>query len=229
MKLIISIFFLVLLSDISFGQTQHSYKTSSVEYISGMKSLYQFIQTKIVFPDSVKKGLIGGTVFVKLDIDSFGRIQKYEIIKGIKQCSQCDKEALRLIQLLPIQAFNPAIENNARIESTLILPFKFDIKKDSLIKYIDENLIGTWTFQDENYKQCNYCPDISFRSDKTADLIADKLSWTIENNKLYISDIKKPTRSNYFLTDSVYQITFNSYFKQLMLVGQQTTYKLTRK
>ncbi len=227
LKFFSTIFFLLLRS-FFLGQTIHSYKSAPVEFITGTKSLYDFIRTNVILPDSVKRGFIGGTVFIKLDIDSFGNVEKADLLKGIKGCPKCDKEAFRVISILPKPAFKPQILENARVSSTFNLPIKFDLKRDSIVKYSDENLIGNWTFRDVNYKKCDECPDISFNSDHTAKLISDKVSWKIAKNELIISDLNERQRSSQFLQDSVYKINFSNYFKHLKIDGQKTSYNLTR-
>jgi hypothetical protein len=194
-----------------------------------MASLSKFIATNLILPDSVKKGLVGGTILIVLDIDSSGQIQKIQKVSNIEGCSQCGKEALRIVSLLPKPAFRPAIENNVRIPSKYNLSIRFKIHKSVPLIYTAENLIGGWSFMDNDFKTCTYCPTISFKANQQAELISDKLSWKIENNKLFISNLAKPTRADYFLKDSVYEMTFENYFRQLTLVGKSTTYKLIKK
>jgi len=227
-NLIFLITFFALIISFTFGQTTFSYKSSSVEYVSGYSALIKFIQANMILPDSVKNGLIGGVVFLKLDIDSFGFITKSQILKGIKSCSQCDKEALRLLSILPKPAFNPQIIDNARVPSTFNLPIKFELKEDSLFKYTDGSVVGKWTFRDQNYKKCADCPEIVFNSDHTAQLLSDKISWKLANNKLTISDLGKSSRSAEFLPVGSYKVIFSNYLQFLKLTGQKYSYTLTR-
>ncbi|MFN7911925.1 MAG: energy transducer TonB [Bacteroidota bacterium] len=69
-----------------------------------------FIKTNIRLPDSVSNRQILGKVFISFTIKETGELTNIEIVKGIKGCLSCDKEAVRLFSIMP--KWTPAIIRN---------------------------------------------------------------------------------------------------------------------
>jgi hypothetical protein len=92
----------------------------------GGDSLMAFIKRNMKWP--IANGCEHGTVYITFTIDTSGKINEPKILKGI--CPPYDKEALRLVSIMP--KWNPAIEiiDNKRrpISSEWIMPFKFALK-----------------------------------------------------------------------------------------------------
>jgi len=211
---------------LSFAQTTHISVDSPAKFISG--SLFDFLQSNLVLPDSVKNGLSGGNLAAKLEIDSMGFVTGQEIVIGVKNCTQCSTEAIRLINQLPKPAFFPQITNNARVPSNLIVWIKFNMKEDSTAPYLETALNGKWTFTDKNYNKYHNSPVIEFNTDHSARLLNDKISWTLLNNVLTITDGGRVQRAKDFMSAGDYRVKFSGYLHHLELTGPNGTYTLTR-
>jgi periplasmic protein TonB len=106
----------------TFGQVFATWSTGP-EYIGGQEAFNKFISQNLQLPDSVKNGLVDGVVFIKTIIAEDGTVTQAEILKGIKGCKQCDKEALRVAQLLP--KHKPGTIDGKPIKTIADYPIRF--------------------------------------------------------------------------------------------------------
>jgi protein TonB len=67
---------------------------------------------------------VDGKVFIQFVVDKEGRISDVTIIKSLSQ--DCDKEALRLIQLMP--PWKPGKQNGRAVKSKFVLPLTFKLE-----------------------------------------------------------------------------------------------------
>jgi len=93
-------------------------------YQYGNYLLMEFISRNLHYPNSAIPGKSGGTVFVKVAIDSSGNTKEVKISKGISE--DWDKEAVRVIAL--INKWLPAMKEGKAIESTITIPVKFELR-----------------------------------------------------------------------------------------------------
>jgi protein TonB len=91
----------------------------------GLEALYKFIKKKIHYPAASRRMGIDGTVFVSFVINSEGKIVDIKTIKGIS--SDCDKEAERVVSLLP--NWSPGMQNHRPVSVRMTLPIKFQLDK----------------------------------------------------------------------------------------------------
>lgn len=96
------------------GQTPPGYK-------EGNKALKEFIDDNLIFPDSIKKTGIAGTVTVKLLIDKDGKVENVKLMRGINE--YCDSEAIRIARLL--QGWEPAKNWGKPVSCGILLPIEF--------------------------------------------------------------------------------------------------------
>ena len=96
------------------------------EYPEGIEALKTYIQNNIRLPEKVKTNAISAKVFAKLLITDQGTISKIIILKGIKDCEECNTEAIRVIKT--ITKFNPAKMGGKPVNCYYNLPVKFEAK-----------------------------------------------------------------------------------------------------
>jgi protein TonB len=68
------------------------------KYPGGKKALDEFISTNLQYPEEALKNKVEGSVTVKYDVDTLGKVSGAAITHGIGY--GCDEEALRLVNLL---------------------------------------------------------------------------------------------------------------------------------
>lgn len=87
--------------------------------IGGMEKFYKTLMDKVNYPDSLK---VDGKTFVKVTINTTGKISSAEVIKGFNKYA--DEEALRALKSLNYP-FKVAKNNGTPVESHLIIPVYF--------------------------------------------------------------------------------------------------------
>ena len=73
----------------------------NAEFMGGLPAMMQFIQENLQYPPYAREKHITGKVSLRFIINSLGYIEEVEILKGIKNCKECDDEAKRLVYSMP--------------------------------------------------------------------------------------------------------------------------------
>jgi len=91
------------------------------EFEGGLEAMYKFISKNMKYPASARRMNIEGSVFVGFVVDADGKISETSIIKGIS--ADCDKEALRVVQMMP--KWRPGKQSGRPVRVKFVLPIKF--------------------------------------------------------------------------------------------------------
>lgn len=97
------------------------------EYPGGKDEMVKFLSKNIKYPRKEKRKNIQGTVYIKFFIDEYGDVQSIEIIRGIKDGGNLDKEALRVIKKMP--KWKPGTQNGKPVKVWYSLPIKFTLRQ----------------------------------------------------------------------------------------------------
>lgn len=92
-------------------------------YDGGLEALYRFIQRKMRYPAVAARNEIEGTVFISFVIDASGKVVNVGILRGIN--SDLDKEAARVIAILP--DWKPGKQHDKNVSVRMTLPIKFQL------------------------------------------------------------------------------------------------------
>ena len=95
--------------------------------------LIKFIQSEIVYPESAKKDLIEGTVYISFWIDTDGFTSNHKVVRGIRE--DLDNEALRVAKLIKFET--PALQKGKPIKVKYIAPVKFELSEIKSLKKQD--------------------------------------------------------------------------------------------
>jgi protein TonB len=101
----------------------YQFPTKSPEFPGGMDAMFKFIQNNIVYPDYEKENGIEGTVYLEFIVRKTGDIENIELLRGIKNGPNYDKEAIRLVKKMP-KWIPGSLEGN-NVSSIMRLPIKF--------------------------------------------------------------------------------------------------------
>jgi protein TonB len=93
------------------------------EFEGGLEAMYKFIGKNMKYPASARRMNIEGSVFVGFVVDADGKISEASIIKGIS--ADCDKEALRVVQMMP--KWRPGKQSGRPVRVKFVLPIKFKL------------------------------------------------------------------------------------------------------
>jgi len=91
------------------------------QFPGGFDKMYKFIEKNLKYPPAAKRMGIEGKVFVKFIIERDGSITNISIEKGIS--GDCDKEAFRLVSVMP--KWVPGEQRGQKVRSYYTLPVRF--------------------------------------------------------------------------------------------------------
>lgn len=93
------------------------------DYPGGVLERTNFIQKNIKFPKSAEKNGIYGKCFLKFIVKEDGSIKDVQVLKGVPNCSDCDKEAIRVISSMP--KWKPGKQGGKPVSVYYNLPINF--------------------------------------------------------------------------------------------------------
>lgn len=97
------------------------------EFPGGIAGLTEFIKTNIKYPKTALENGINGKCYLKFVVDTNGTISNIKVIRGLKDCPECDQEAIRLIKCMP--NWKPAKLDGKIVDSYFQLPINFILDK----------------------------------------------------------------------------------------------------
>jgi TonB family protein len=89
----------------------------------GFKEMRNFISAKMQYPNTAKENGISGKVWVTFIVSKTGKIEKPNVFVGMKDCEECNAEALRVVSLMP--QWIPATYKGKNVQSSFRAPFTF--------------------------------------------------------------------------------------------------------
>jgi protein TonB len=96
------------------------------EYPGGNGTMKKFIAENLKYPESALKLGIEGKCHLLLKISETGEITDVIVKRGVTDCPECDKEAVRVIKSMP--KWIPSLSADGKnIPSTFMLPVSFKL------------------------------------------------------------------------------------------------------
>ncbi len=108
-------------------------------FSGGNEALTKFIIKNLRYPKSAIIQKIEGLIYIEILIESDGRISRSTLLNQLNP--ELEKEAIRIIEKMP--KWIPAIKNNQKIRSSIILPIRFTIPKSTDEQWVLEILNDT--------------------------------------------------------------------------------------
>lgn len=96
------------------------------EYPGGNTALKTYFKENLLYPVSAREIALEGKVYLKFIISKTGEISNVSILRGIPDCNECNKEAIRLIKSMP--KWKPAKVNFKEVHSYFTIPVIFKIE-----------------------------------------------------------------------------------------------------
>lgn len=91
---------------------------------SGNKALLAFLKDNIEIPDIARELGLRGKSVLQFTVLKDGSISQIKVIRGVRDCRECDHEAIRVIRKMP--KWIPAKKNGQIVNSYFNLPVEFD-------------------------------------------------------------------------------------------------------
>ena len=95
------------------------------EYAGGIDAMFDFIKKNILYPALEKEEGMEGTVYLKIIVGEDGSISNPTVVRGIIGHLNFEKEAIRVIQLMP--KWIPGENGGKKVIVEYMLPFKFKL------------------------------------------------------------------------------------------------------
>lgn len=109
--------------EIPFDSVDYANLEKVPQFPGGNQAMSSFILKNINYPESAKTNGISGICYVSFKVNENGKLSDLKVLKGVKDCIECDMEAIRTIQLLP--DWIPAKQKGNAIKLRYMLPIKF--------------------------------------------------------------------------------------------------------
>lgn len=96
------------------------------EYPGGRKALVKYLMENIQYPDIARELGLSGKSVLKFVVGSDGNIKSVTVVRGMKDCKECDNEAVRVVRKMP--NWTPAKKGGKVVSSYFILPVEFSLE-----------------------------------------------------------------------------------------------------
>lgn len=96
------------------------------EFPGGHKGMMEFLQKNMKYPEIAIQAGIEGRVSVRFVVEKDGSIGNVNIQKGVPGCPECDKEAVRVIKMMP--KWKPGKNGGKSVRSYYSMPVVFKLK-----------------------------------------------------------------------------------------------------
>ena len=97
------------------------------EFNGGRSEMNKFLAKNITYPRGAIKANLQGKCYVRMVVEKDGTISDVKVLRGVPNCSECDAEAIRVIQAMPKMV--PAKHSGETVRSHFNLPINFSLNK----------------------------------------------------------------------------------------------------
>lgn len=98
----------------------------NAEFPGGTSAMMKYIQQNVQYPAMAREAGISGKCFLKFVVNENGDISNVEVLKGVSGCSECDKEAIRVVKSMP--KWKAAKMTGRSVKCYFNLPISFKIQ-----------------------------------------------------------------------------------------------------
>jgi hypothetical protein len=104
---------------------------TQAEFVGGKEALNKYIKENLVYPEQAKKDQIEGYFKIALAIDDKGKPIFSDFLVEMKNCEECEAEALRLINRMP--RWNPKTVNEKPTYSSTVVTIVFELEEGHVV------------------------------------------------------------------------------------------------
>lgn len=95
------------------------------EFPGGMPALKEYIKANLKYPETAKANGIEGKCYLQFVVKADGSISNVKVKKGVIDCPECDREAVRMTEAMP--KWTPGRTNGKTVDSIFNLPVIFKL------------------------------------------------------------------------------------------------------
>jgi protein TonB len=96
------------------------------EFPGGVAEMAKYIQKTLQYPAMAREAGISGKCFLKFVVNETGEISDVQVLKGVPGCTDCDKEAIRVVRSMP--KWKAAKMTGRSVKCYFNLPISFKIQ-----------------------------------------------------------------------------------------------------
>jgi protein TonB len=104
----------------------YTYVDEEPEFPGGYASMMAFIQKNFNYPQVAIENNIQGKCYVKFVVKGDGSVSSVQVERGIPGCPECDKEAVRVVRMMP--GWKAGKVNGKSVSSVFRLPINFALE-----------------------------------------------------------------------------------------------------
>lgn len=104
----------------------YTYVDEEPEYPGGHPAMAAFLQKNLNYPQVAQDNNLQGKCYVKFVVNGNGSVSSVQVERGIAGCPECDKEAIRLVKMMP--GWKPGKVNGKSVPSWFRLPINFALE-----------------------------------------------------------------------------------------------------
>ena len=102
------------------------YPGQPAEFPGGYPAMMKYIKQNIQYPSMAREANISGKCFLRFVVSEGGEISNVEVMKGVPGCSECDREAVRVVKSMP--KWKAAKMTGKSVKCFFTLPINFKIE-----------------------------------------------------------------------------------------------------
>lgn len=111
------------------GNKTYSYTVDDPKFPYNLSS---WLSWQIHYPEEARREKIEGDVYVRFNIGEDGSVSHIKVVKGIKDGEMLEKEAKRLVSIMP--KWTPGYDNNKPASKQVTIRISFILKDDTIAK-----------------------------------------------------------------------------------------------
>ena len=104
----------------------YTYVDEDPEFPGGYAAMMSFIQKNFNYPQTAIEQNIQGKCYVKFVVKGDGNVSGVQVERGIAGCPECDKEAVRVVKMMP--NWKPGKVNGKSVSTLYRLPINFALE-----------------------------------------------------------------------------------------------------
>jgi len=103
----------------------YSLVDESADFPGGIAKLKEYMKANLMYPETALELGIEGKCYLQFIVSAKGNISNVKVIRGIPDCPECDKEAIRLTKAMP--NWTPGKINGEPVNSLFNIPISFKL------------------------------------------------------------------------------------------------------
>lgn len=104
------------------------YVDEPARFPGGMEKLPPYLRDNLHYPEIAIQLGLEGKCYLKFVVSKVGDISDVTVVRGVEDCPECDKEAVRVVRSMPL--WTPGKINGRPVKSEFNLPITFKLQKN---------------------------------------------------------------------------------------------------